>query len=135
MATEEKAKTDPQLERQRATVSELGRAPEDTEHPGEVARAQATEHGEKSGLKPIVNDLHDRREKVKLGGGAEKIAQQHEKGKLTARERIEAIKNYLSFFPSNCEQGPPRAESSDPIDRLDEELLDIVPESPRHAYD
>jgi hypothetical protein len=62
MATEEKAKTDPELERQLATVSELGREPDDTEHPGEVAKAQQTEHGEKSGLKPIVNDLHDRRE-------------------------------------------------------------------------
>src|SRR5881397_3544864 len=97
MATEEKAKTDPQLERQRATVSELGREPDDTEHPGEVARAQATEHGEKSGLKPIVNDLHDRRERVKLGGGAEKIAQQHDKGKLTARERIDLLVDAGSF--------------------------------------
>jgi acetyl-CoA carboxylase carboxyltransferase component len=97
MATEEKAKTDPQLERQRATVSELGREPDDTEHPGEVAKAQPTEHGEKSGLKPIVNDLHDRREKVKLGGGVEKIAQQHEKGKLTARERIDLLVDAGSF--------------------------------------
>jgi acetyl-CoA carboxylase carboxyltransferase component len=97
MATEEKAKTDPQLERQLATVSELGREPDDTEHPGEVAKAQATEHGEKSGLKPIVNDLHDRREKVKLGGGREKIAQQHERGKLTARERIDLLVDPGSF--------------------------------------
>src|ERR671924_1338589 len=50
------------------------------------------------------------------------------------RECIEAIKRYLSFFPSNCEERPPVRPSSDPIDRMDETLLDIVPESPRHPY-
>ena len=35
----------------------------------------------------LVDDLHERRAKIKLGGGAEKIAAQHAKGKLTARER------------------------------------------------
>src|SRR6266516_2727328 len=51
------------------------------------------------------------------------------------RECIEAIKRYLSYFPSNCEQQPPLRSSADPVDRMDEELLDIVPESPRHPYD
>ena len=50
------------------------------------------------------------------------------------RECIEAIKTYLSFFPSNCEQQPPIRPTTDPVDRMDEELLDIVPESPRHPY-
>jgi acetyl-CoA carboxylase carboxyltransferase component len=89
-------KPDKQLEHQLDVVKELARDPSDG-HPGEVARAQATEHGEKSGLKPIVNDLHDRREKVKLGGGAEKIAQQHQKGKLTARERIDLLVDAGTF--------------------------------------
>ena len=48
---------------------------------------------------------------------------------------IQAIKDYLSYFPSNCEQVPPRREPSDPVDRRDEELLDILPESPRKPYD
>jgi len=48
---------------------------------------------------------------------------------------IDAIKKYLSYFPSNCEQSPPIRPTTDPIDRMDEELLDIVPESPRHPYD
>jgi acetyl-CoA carboxylase carboxyltransferase component len=48
---------------------------------------------------------------------------------------VEAIKKYLSYFPSNCEQPPPIRATTDPIDRMDEELLDIVPESPRHPYD
>src|ERR671922_360963 len=42
---------------------------------------------------------------------------------------IAAVKSYLSFFPQNCEQPPPRREPSDPIDRMDEELLDILPDS------
>jgi acetyl-CoA carboxylase carboxyltransferase component len=51
------------------------------------------------------------------------------------QECVEAIKKYLSYFPSNCEQPPPIRPTSDPVDRMDEELLDIVPESPRHPYD
>ncbi len=50
-------------------------------------------------------------------------------------ECIEAIKTYLSFFPSNCEQKPPIRETEDPEDRMSEKLLDIVPESSRHPYD
>ncbi|MGI8559816.1 MAG: acyl-CoA carboxylase subunit beta [Solirubrobacteraceae bacterium] len=39
-------------------------------------------------LRPLVEDLHARREQVALGGGEEKIAKQHAAEKLTARERI-----------------------------------------------
>jgi acetyl-CoA carboxylase carboxyltransferase component len=48
---------------------------------------------------------------------------------------IRAIKEYLSFFPQNCEEPPPRRESSDPVDRMEDELLDILPDSPRRPYD
>jgi acetyl-CoA carboxylase carboxyltransferase component len=48
---------------------------------------------------------------------------------------IAAIKDYLSFFPQNCEESPPRRESSDPVDRMEDDLLDILPDSPRHPYD
>ena len=50
-------------------------------------------------------------------------------------ECIQAIKDYLSFFPENCEQQPPLREPADPVDRMDEELLDLLPDSPRHPYD
>src|ERR1700759_12000 len=39
-------------------------------------------------LRPLAEDLRARREQIKLGGGEEKIAAQHEREKLTARERI-----------------------------------------------
>ncbi len=48
---------------------------------------------------------------------------------------IQAIKDYLSFFPSHCEEPPPRREVSDPVDRADEELLDVLPETNRKPYD
>ena len=50
-------------------------------------------------------------------------------------ECIQAIKDYLSFFPQNCEQPPPRRETADPVDRMDEDLLDVLPDSPRKPYD
>ena len=54
-------------------------------------RRPRAEHGEETGMKQLVDDLHARREKAKLGGGEEKIAVQHERGKLTARERLDLL--------------------------------------------
>jgi acetyl-CoA carboxylase carboxyltransferase component len=48
---------------------------------------------------------------------------------------IEAIKRYLAFFPSHCEAPPPLRPASDPVERADEELLDVLPESNRKPYD
>ena len=39
-------------------------------------------------LRTLAEDLRERRERIKLGGGSEKIAAQHEQQKLTARERL-----------------------------------------------
>jgi methylmalonyl-CoA decarboxylase subunit alpha len=50
-------------------------------------------------------------------------------------ECIALIKRYLSFFPSSCEEAPPRLPVTDPIDRREESLLDLLPESPKRAYD
>jgi acetyl-CoA carboxylase carboxyltransferase component len=43
------------------------------------------------GLRPLVDDLHARRETARLGGGEEKIARQHAQEKLTARERLDLL--------------------------------------------
>jgi acetyl-CoA carboxylase carboxyltransferase component len=51
------------------------------------------------------------------------------------RECIDAVKKYLSYFPSNCEERAPLKATEDPDDRMSERLLDIVPESSRHPYD
>ncbi len=44
-----------------------------------------------------IEDLKKRKDKAKLGGGEDKIKVQHEKGKLTARERIELLVDEGSF--------------------------------------
>jgi len=48
---------------------------------------------------------------------------------------IAAIKKYLSYFPSHCEEEAPRLPITDPLDRREESLLDLLPENPRKAYD
>jgi acetyl-CoA carboxylase carboxyltransferase component len=48
---------------------------------------------------------------------------------------IAAIKRYLSFFPAHCEAPPPRRACTDPADRMDDGLLDVLPASDRQAYD
>ncbi len=48
-------------------------------------------------LGDLTEQLHERREKAKLGGGEEKIAKQHERGKLTARERIDLLVDEGTF--------------------------------------
>src|SRR5215471_5339917 len=48
---------------------------------------------------------------------------------------LAAVREYLSFFPSHCEQKPPLGSTQDPADRRDEELLEVVPENPRRAFD
>src|SRR3954468_20205839 len=39
-------------------------------------------------LRPLVEELHEQRARLRMGGGQEKIDKQHDAGKLTARERI-----------------------------------------------
>jgi acetyl-CoA carboxylase carboxyltransferase component len=78
-----------------------------TDHTGEAPEAPAaTEHGEATGMRPLVEDLHARREKAKLGGGPEKIAVQHERGKLTARERIDLLVDPGTFVELGIQAGP-----------------------------
>src|SRR6201992_2780700 len=51
------------------------------------------------------------------------------------QECILRIKQYLSFMPQNCEAKPPVLATRDPVDRADDELLDVLPESNRKPYD
>jgi acetyl-CoA carboxylase carboxyltransferase component len=50
-------------------------------------------------------------------------------------ECIAAIRRYLSFFPSHNGEPPPVRECADPVDRAEESLLDVLPESNRKPYD
>jgi acetyl-CoA carboxylase carboxyltransferase component len=90
MATEERTNTDPAPPGREAEEA-AGLVAETPEAPAE------TEHGEQTGMRPLVEDLHDRRRGAKLGGGEQKIALQHERGKLTARERIDLLVDEGTF--------------------------------------
>ncbi|MDN3668279.1 carboxyl transferase domain-containing protein [Echinicola jeungdonensis] len=49
-------------------------------------------------LKQMVDELNHKLEKVQKGGGEKRIAREHEKGKLTARERIDYLLDKGSRF-------------------------------------
>src|SRR5713101_8054997 len=44
-----------------------------------------------------INELRLRKEQAKLGGGQKRIDDQHRKGKLTARERLDELLDQGSF--------------------------------------
>jgi len=48
---------------------------------------------------------------------------------------LRTIRELLSFIPSNNLEDPPRVATSDPVDRMDESLNGVVPESPNVPYD
>ena len=48
---------------------------------------------------------------------------------------IDACKKYLSYFPSSCDELPPDLPVTDPVERREESLLDLLPESTRKPYD
>jgi acetyl-CoA carboxylase carboxyltransferase component len=49
-------------------------------------------------FKLLVSKLREKEKKVKLGGGEKKIEEQHQKGKLTARERVNYLVDKGSHF-------------------------------------
>ena len=50
-------------------------------------------------------------------------------------ESIQEIRRLLGFLPSNNIDSPPYRETSDPVDRREEDLLDIIPDNPNKPYD
>ena len=50
-------------------------------------------------------------------------------------ESIAGIRALLAFIPSNNLDDPPLRSTTDPSDRRDEELLEVVPDSPTKPYD
>ena len=51
------------------------------------------------------------------------------------RECLRLVRELLGYLPSNNVDEPPRRETADPIDREDEALDRLVPESPNQPYD
>ncbi len=51
-------------------------------------------------------------------------------------ECIRLIREYLAFFPSNCQEKPPRkAYTPKDSERLPDSVLDLLPDNPRGAWD
>jgi propionyl-CoA carboxylase beta chain len=50
-------------------------------------------------------------------------------------ECLNGIRRLVRFIPGNNLDGPPRVEATDPVDRRDAALADIVPDNPNKPYD
>jgi propionyl-CoA carboxylase beta chain len=50
-------------------------------------------------------------------------------------EALAAIRELLSYLPSNNLDDPPLRSTNDPVDRRDESLLDVIPDSATKPYD
>ena len=51
------------------------------------------------------------------------------------RECLALIRTLLGYLPSNNLDDAPRVETADPVDRADDSLNDLIPESPNQPYD
>ena len=53
----------------------------------------------------------------------------------TDADCIQAIRDYLSFFPASCHHKPPRKEDAPGRATIDDAILDILPDDGRKPYD
>ena len=53
----------------------------------------------------------------------------------TEQDVLNMIRRLMSYIPSNNFEEAPRVETNDPIDRLEDSLNTIIPESPNTPYD
>ncbi|MFH1807408.1 MAG: acyl-CoA carboxylase subunit beta [Pseudomonadota bacterium] len=85
---------------------------------------------------------------VKAATGADYTSEELGGSKLHTRESgvadlevaddsamMDVVKRFLSFFPSHCDEPPPRRPCADPVERAPDELLDLVPDNPRAPMD
>lgn len=50
-------------------------------------------------------------------------------------QSLQTVRELLRFVPQNNTEPPPYSETSDPVNRRDEKLLEIVPDNPNRPYD
>ena len=75
--------------------------------------------------------------KQELGGTKRQVDQQGIADLAVDNEEecLAAIRVFLSYLPQNAASGLPVIECDDPVDRRDDELLEVVPANPRKVYD
>ncbi len=84
---------------------------------------------------PVVERLGESRTKMELGGHEVQV----EAGTIddavdTEEEAFDRTRRFLSYLPSSVWDLPPRAPSTDPVNRRDDHLISIVPKDPKQAY-
>ena len=87
---------------------------------------------------PVVErSLGQKLTKEELGGPAVAVDMAGTIDNVAADEKqcFEMIRRYLSYMPQNVWELPPVVACDDPVDRCEDELLKIVPESRRQPYD
>ena len=73
-----------------AAALEPGEVPAEHSRPGPNGARSAEAHGRLTSAQAVAR-LREMRERAYAGGGERRIQQQHAKGKLTARERIDLL--------------------------------------------
>jgi acetyl-CoA carboxylase carboxyltransferase component len=87
---------------------------------------------------PVVErSLRQKITKEELGGPgiAVEVAGTIDNVAASEAECFALVRRYLSYMPQNVWQLPPVANTGDPADRAEDELLSIVPRNRRKAYD
>ncbi len=62
-----------------------------------ASRAERRDSLTQEAINPKIRELRERKAAAKMGGGEERIARQHAKGRMTARERLELLLDKGSF--------------------------------------
>ena len=71
-------------------------------------------------------------------GGAKTHATKSGVAHFVAKDEIDCmdkIKTLLSYLPQNNKEEPPRLDIDDDVNRLDQNIINILPENPYHPYD
>src|SRR5580765_5207575 len=71
-------------------------------------------------------------------GGAKTHATKSGVAHFVAKDEIDCmdkIKTLLSFIPQNNREEPPRFDSNDDLNRIDQNIVNILPDNPYHPYD
>ena len=81
-----------------------------------------------SGAKVTKEELGGHKMAVDTAGTIDNAAEDE-------RDCLRQIRRFLSYMPSNVWELPPRTSCSDPVDRCEDALADIIPRSQRQPYD
>ncbi len=79
--------------------------------------------------------MNEQLDKEELGGSrAQTRAGAVDNEAVDEEDAIAQLRRFLSYLPANVWEAPPVVASTDPADRREDELLDIVPRDPRQTF-